>query len=188
MNATKLKFGDFELDVTGYELSRRGHPTKLERIPMELLLLLVDRRGQLVTRDEILQKLWGKEVFLDVDNSINTAISKIRVVLKDDPEDPAFIRTVPGKGYRFIAPITVLPVEKTPPRNPESRSPPEAAGSSRRSATLRQLQLWPWRTGLHWLPNCRPTGAIGGCGLPSWVYFSLLRWRHGAGAIRSGAL
>jgi TolB-like protein/DNA-binding winged helix-turn-helix (wHTH) protein len=110
MNATKLKFGDFELDVAGYELSRRGHPTKLERIPMELLLLLVDRRGQLVTRDEILQKLWGKEVFLDVDNSINTAISKIRVVLKDDREDPAFIRTVPGKGYRFIAPITVSPV------------------------------------------------------------------------------
>jgi TolB-like protein/DNA-binding winged helix-turn-helix (wHTH) protein/tetratricopeptide (TPR) repeat protein len=121
MNATKLKFGDFELDVAGYELSRCGHPTKLERIPMELLLLLVERRGQLVTRDEILQKLWGKEVFLDVDNSINTAMSKIRVVLKDDPEDPAFIRTVPGKGYRFIAPITVLPVGKDTSTQPAAQ-------------------------------------------------------------------
>jgi DNA-binding response OmpR family regulator len=78
MNPTKLKFGEFELDVDGYELRRSGRSVKLERIPMELLLLLVDRRGQLVTRDEILEKLWGRDTFLDVDNSINTAISKIR--------------------------------------------------------------------------------------------------------------
>jgi TolB-like protein/DNA-binding winged helix-turn-helix (wHTH) protein/Tfp pilus assembly protein PilF len=109
MNPTKLKFGDFELDVAGYELRRSGRAVKLERIPMELLLFLVDRRGQLVTRDEILEKLWGKDTFLDADNSINTAISKIRVVLKDDPENPAFIKTVPGKGYRFIASIPSLP-------------------------------------------------------------------------------
>ncbi|HKW33338.1 MAG TPA: winged helix-turn-helix domain-containing protein [Candidatus Acidoferrum sp.] len=109
MNPPKVKFGDFELDVAGYALSRIGHAIKLERIPMELLLLLVDRRGQLVMRDEILEKLWGKDAYLDVDNSINTAISKIRLVLKDDPEDPAFIKTVPGKGYRFIGSITVLP-------------------------------------------------------------------------------
>src|SRR5713226_4616 len=109
MNTTKLKFGDFELDVVGYELRRSGRAVKLERIPMELLLLLVDRRGQLVTRDEILEKLWGKDTFLDADNSINTAISKIHVVLKDDPENPAFIKTVSGKGYRFIASIPSLP-------------------------------------------------------------------------------
>ncbi len=108
MNAGKLKFGDFELNVAGYELSRYGRSIKLERIPMELLLLLVDRRGQLVAREDILQKLWGKDVFLDVDNSINTAISKIRVALGDDPENPAFIKTVSGKGYRFIASIVVL--------------------------------------------------------------------------------
>src|SRR5690349_6836222 len=108
MSTPKVKFGDFELDAAGYELSRKGHPFKLERIPMELLLLLVDHRGQLVTRDEILEKLWGKDTFLDADNSINTAISKIRLVLKDDPENPAFIKTLSGKGYRFIAPITVL--------------------------------------------------------------------------------
>src|SRR5262245_27932518 len=70
---------------------------------MELLLLLVERRGELVTRDEIVQRLWGPDVFLDVDNSINTAISKLRVALRDDPDSPRFIKTVPGKGYRFIA-------------------------------------------------------------------------------------
>ena len=110
MNPTKLKFGDFELDVPGYELSRRGRSVNLERIPMELLLLLLDRRGQLVTRDEILEKLWGKGVFLDVDNSINTAIFKIRVALRDDPENPVFIKTISGKGYRFIASTTALQV------------------------------------------------------------------------------
>jgi DNA-binding winged helix-turn-helix (wHTH) protein len=109
MNPTKLKFGDFQLDVARYELRRSDRAVKLERIPMELLLLLVDRRGQLVTRDEILEKLWGKDTFLDVDNSINTAISKIRVVLKDDPENPAFTKTISGKGYRFIASIASLP-------------------------------------------------------------------------------
>jgi TolB-like protein/DNA-binding winged helix-turn-helix (wHTH) protein/Tfp pilus assembly protein PilF len=109
MEPTKLKFGEFELDAAEYELRRCGRAVRLERIPMELLLLLVDRRGQLVTRDEILEKLWGKDTFLDADNSINTAISKIRVVLKDDAENPAFIKTVSGKGYRFIAAIPSMP-------------------------------------------------------------------------------
>ena len=109
MSAANLKFGDFELDVSRYELARNGRSIKLERIPMELLLLLVDRRGDLVTREEILERLWGKHVFLDTDNSINTAISKIRLALRDDAESPAFIKTVTGKGYRFMAPIEVLP-------------------------------------------------------------------------------
>ena len=107
MSASHLRFGDFELDVARYELARNARPIKLERIPMELLVLLVDRRGQLVTRKEILETLWGKDVFLDADNSINTAISKLRLALKDDAETPAFIKTVPGKGYRFICSIAV---------------------------------------------------------------------------------
>ena len=72
---------------------------------MEVLLLLAERRGQLVTREEIIEKLWGKDVFLDTDNAINTAIRKIRQVLKDDPEQPRFVQTITGKGYRFIAPV-----------------------------------------------------------------------------------
>jgi len=73
---------------------------------MEVLLLLAERRGQLVTREEIIEKLWGKDVFLDTDNAINTAIRKIRQVLKDDPEQPRFVQTITGKGYRFIAQVT----------------------------------------------------------------------------------
>jgi len=126
MSASHLRFGDFVLDVARYELARNARPIKLERIPMELLVLLVDRRGQLVTRKEILETLWGKDVFLDADNSINTAISKLRLALKDDAEAPAFIKTVPGKGYRFICSIAVLPdaedaIEAPPEKLPAPR-------------------------------------------------------------------
>jgi len=78
---------------------------------MELLVLLVEMRGQLVTRDEIIERIWGKDVFFDSDNSINSAIRKIRQVLKDDPDRPRFVVTVTGKGYRFVAPVE----EASPP-------------------------------------------------------------------------
>jgi TolB-like protein/DNA-binding winged helix-turn-helix (wHTH) protein len=84
-----------------------GRALKLERIPMEILLLLIERQGQLVSREDIIGKIWVKDVFLDTDNSINSAIRKIRQVLKDDPESPTFIQTVTGKGYRFISPVPV---------------------------------------------------------------------------------
>ena len=100
-----VKFEDFELDLRAYHLRRSGRTRKLERMPMELLFLLVEREGQLVTREEIIEKLWGKNVFLDTDNAINTAIRKIRHVLRDNPEQPRFIQTVTGRGYRFIGRI-----------------------------------------------------------------------------------
>jgi TolB-like protein/Tfp pilus assembly protein PilF len=102
-----LKFGDdFELDLAAYELRSGGTPVKLMPIPLELLLMLIERRGELVTRDQIVERIWGKGVFLDSDNSINSAISKIRQVLRDDPERPQFVQTVTGRGYRFIAPVS----------------------------------------------------------------------------------
>ncbi len=97
-----LKFEDLELDLLSYQVRRAGGMLRLERIPMEILFLLAERRGQLVTREEIIEKLWGKNAFLDTDNAINTAIRKIRQVLEDDPAQPRFVQTVTGKGYRFI--------------------------------------------------------------------------------------
>ena len=94
---------DLELDRGAYELRRAGKALRLSRIPMELLLLLVERRGDLVTREEIVARVWGKDVFLDTDNSINAAIRKLRQVLDDDPEQPRFIHTITGRGYRFVA-------------------------------------------------------------------------------------
>ena len=104
--ADQMRFGkDFELDLRAFELRRAGRVLKLERIPMELLLLLIEERGQLVSRDQIIERIWGKDVFLDTDNSINAAIRKIRQVLKDDPEQPRFVQTITGRGYRFIAAV-----------------------------------------------------------------------------------
>ena len=103
MSPKIFRFADFELDRRVYELRRKGRPLKLERIPLDLLFLLVDRRDQLVTREEIFERIWGKEVFLDIDNAINSAVRKIRRALHDDPDAPQFVVTVPTKGYRFVA-------------------------------------------------------------------------------------
>ena len=75
---------------------------------MELLLLLVERNGELVSREEISQRLWGADVFVDVDLGINTAVRKVRTALRDDPEKPRFVETVVGKGYRFAAPVAAI--------------------------------------------------------------------------------
>lgn len=82
---------------------------------MELLILLVERQGKLVSRDEIAERLWGKGVFLDVEHGINTAVRKIRLILRDDSENPRFLETVVGKGYRFSAPVTCSSAEIKPP-------------------------------------------------------------------------
>jgi TolB-like protein/DNA-binding winged helix-turn-helix (wHTH) protein/Tfp pilus assembly protein PilF len=103
-----IHFERFELDPGAFELRRDGQLIKLERIPLQLLLLLAENRQRLVTREEILRVIWGENVFVDADNSINTAVRKARQALKDDPENPRFLRTVPGKGYRFTAEVKSL--------------------------------------------------------------------------------
>jgi TolB-like protein/DNA-binding winged helix-turn-helix (wHTH) protein/Flp pilus assembly protein TadD len=104
-----FRFGDFVLDVAAYELRRDGRRVRLERQPMDLLILLVGQRGQLVSRSQIADALWAKDVFVDVENGVNTAIRKLRQALRDAPDTPTFIETVPGKGYRFIAAVEALP-------------------------------------------------------------------------------
>jgi DNA-binding winged helix-turn-helix (wHTH) protein len=99
------QFGEFELDIERFELFRTGRGVKVERMPMELLILLVSKNGQLVTRAEIAERLWPDGIFVDTEHGINTFIRKIRVVLRDDSDQPRFVQTVTGKGYRFIAPI-----------------------------------------------------------------------------------
>src|ERR1700719_2492519 len=104
---------DFELDLRPRRLRRGSRVLKLERIPLEILLLLLEHPGEIVTREEIAARVWGADVFLDTDNSIRGAIRKIRQVLKDDSEQPKFIQTVTGRGYRFIAPVTGFPPDES---------------------------------------------------------------------------
>jgi DNA-binding winged helix-turn-helix (wHTH) protein len=100
----KVRFDDFELDYGRFQLSRSGRPVRLESLPLQLLMFMVEKRGQLVTRDQISAELWSKDVFVDVEQGINTAIRKVRRALADDADEPQYLQTVVGRGYRFVAP------------------------------------------------------------------------------------
>jgi len=104
-SSSRFQFGDFELDILAYQLRRSGRPVHLEQHPMDLLILLVERRHQLVSRAEIAKQLWDPGVFVDVEMGVNTAIRKLRQALHDSRTSPAFVETISGKGYRFIAPV-----------------------------------------------------------------------------------
>src|SRR6195256_1116057 len=159
--ADPIRFGDdFELDLRAYELRRSGRPLKLERIPMELLTLLIERRGELVTREQIIEGIWGKDVFLNTESGINAAIRKIRQVLKDDPEQPRFVQTVTGKGYRFVAPVENVSTSESVgtsevPAETEIVAAPEPVHQSKRhfvawaviavGVLTTGLAVWHWR-------------------------------------------
>ncbi len=122
MVVTVFEFGEFKLDCDRFELYRDGRSLKLERKPMELLILLTSRNGHLVTRTEIAERLWDREVFVDTEHGINTAIRKIRQVLGDDIEEPHFLQTVTGKGYRFIGTIVPASQPLTDEQNPPAHA------------------------------------------------------------------
>jgi Tol biopolymer transport system component/DNA-binding winged helix-turn-helix (wHTH) protein len=98
-------FGSFELDLGAYVLRQSGRPVKLEQQPMDLLILLIERRPHLVTRAEITNRLWGIDTFVEAESGINTAIRKVRHALGDAAATPLFIERVPGKGYRFVGEV-----------------------------------------------------------------------------------
>jgi len=101
-----VRFDEFQLDYSRFQLCRRGAPVRLEGLPLQLLMFLVDKRGELVTREQISSALWGQDVFVDVEQGINTAIRKIRTALSDDSDWPRYLQTVVGRGYRFVAETT----------------------------------------------------------------------------------
>jgi Tol biopolymer transport system component/DNA-binding winged helix-turn-helix (wHTH) protein len=150
-----FRFADFELDVPAYGLRRRGVHVKLERQPMDLLILLVERRQQLVTRSDIADLLWGKDAFIDVETGINTAIRKIRHVLDDAPETPRFVETISGKGYRFVAPVDVIsgerPSNSSTPGQLSAAAPSVAIPSSSPTAVNEVTIVSPYRWHLRWV-------------------------------------
>ena len=122
MRTLQSTIGDIELDLGRYELRRLGRRVKLEKKPMELLIFLVGRRDQLVSRREIVAKLWRSDLFIDTERNINNLVRKLRTALHDDSAKPRFLETVVGKGYRFIGPVRVID-----PRYPHSDFPSAAA-------------------------------------------------------------
>jgi DNA-binding winged helix-turn-helix (wHTH) protein/TolB-like protein len=115
MSADTIRFGTFELHTRAGELRRDGHPVKLQPQPMKVLVLLAQRAGQVVTREELQAAVWGSDVVVDYDNGLNWSVRKIRETLGDDPLNPRFIETVPRKGYRFIATL-ISPAPESDPQ------------------------------------------------------------------------
>ena len=107
MSGKRVRFDQYELDFGRFQLSRGGEIVRLEGLPLQLLMFLIENQRQLVTREQIADALWGKDVFVDVEQGINTAIRKVRMALEDDSIQPKYLQTVVGRGYRFVAEISV---------------------------------------------------------------------------------
>ena len=144
-----LRFGNFEADLQVGELRRGGLKVKLSGQPFEVLVTLLEKPGQLVTREELHQKLWAQDTFVDFEHGLNKAINKVRDALGDDADNPRFIETLPRRGYRFLALTTPTPPEAPtvgPVTLPQLSSPSAlpGAGMSRWNTNGRKL----WMAGL----------------------------------------
>jgi TolB-like protein/DNA-binding winged helix-turn-helix (wHTH) protein/Flp pilus assembly protein TadD len=119
------RFGDFELDIDAQQLRLRGDPVRLERRPLDLLILLVSRHGHVVSREEIIAALWPANVIIDFDSGLNTLARKVRNALGDSSEQPLYIETVSGRGYRFIGKIEPItnPAPEQPAAAPATKAP-----------------------------------------------------------------
>jgi cholera toxin transcriptional activator len=105
-NRSKIRrFGVFELDLSAGELRKSGVKLRLQEQPLQVLALLLERAGEVVTREELQQKLWPSDTFVDFDHSLNTAINKVREALGDSASSPRYVETLARRGYRFIAPV-----------------------------------------------------------------------------------
>src|SRR5436190_15309184 len=118
LHAEKIRFGVFEADLRAGELRKCGIRIKLQSQPFKLLATLLNRAGEIVTREELQQQLWGSETVVNFDHSLGTAINKVREALGDSAENPRYIETLAKRGYRFVAPVQVLDGPEPPPASP----------------------------------------------------------------------
>src|SRR5258708_984472 len=105
--AKVFRFGLFEADAAQNALTRKGVPVKIQDQPFRVLAMLLERPGEIVTREELRLKLWPEGTYVDFDGSLNVILKKLRAAINDDSDNPRFIETVPRRGYRFIAPVSV---------------------------------------------------------------------------------
>lgn len=150
MESTKIRFEAFEVDTVTRELRKNGIRIKLSEQPFQALTLLLERSGQLVTREEFQKHLWPEGVFVDFERGLNKAINRLREVLSDDADQPRYIETLPQRGYRFIGEIVV---ETPPVPEPTTSAPPPISrrtliaglGATGAAATGLAVWLWPAR-------------------------------------------
>jgi DNA-binding winged helix-turn-helix (wHTH) protein/TolB-like protein len=141
----KASFGDFEFETATGELRRHGEPVRLQSQPARVLAVLIDSAGQVVTRETLRDAVWGAETFVDFDKGLNFAIAQVRAALEDSADSPSFIRTLPKRGYQFIAPVTRL---DRPATDTASRARPKLLrlGTVVAAALALISGVWLWRS------------------------------------------
>ncbi|HEY9139836.1 MAG TPA: tetratricopeptide repeat protein [Bryobacteraceae bacterium] len=135
----RLRFATFEVDAGSRELFKQGRKVKLQEQPFELLLALLERPGEILTREELKQRIWPDDTVVDFDRGLNRAVNRIRDALGDSAENPRFVETLPRRGYRFITPVQEFaPADATPPRNGRTQGVTEeaSAGPASRARVL----------------------------------------------------
>jgi eukaryotic-like serine/threonine-protein kinase len=145
------RFGPFELDGAQGTLSRNGIRVKLQDLPCRLLVMLVERHGEVVTREEVRQRLWTENTFVEFDSSLGVAIRKVRESLNDDANAPRYVETIPRRGYRFLAPVTVIDAEPTANVPEAAASPERSASSSGSKPAAESNSADPRPRGRHWV-------------------------------------
>ena len=171
--ARLLRFDVFEIDLDKVELRKEGQIVPLQEKPYQLLTLFLERAGQVVTRDEIIERLWGKDTFIDFDGSLNQAVRKLREALGDSAADHRFIQTVARRGYRFVPPVTTaLPVIQA-----------EAGSSDRLQLVQSERKAGRWLTS-HRLAAASCLGIAVLLGLPIASWLADYAWRR-AEAVRA---
>src|SRR5258708_37010943 len=136
-----VRFGAFEADLTGSALRRDGQTVKLQDRPFEILVILLERPGEIITREEFRQRLWPADTFVDFDHSLNASINKLRQALDDAAANPRFVETAGRRGYRFIAPVSTPPVALATTAAPATSSTSPPAPSSATITLFRWMRL-----------------------------------------------
>ena len=146
-----IRFGLFELDLKAGQLNRNGSQLRIPQQPLQLLAVLLERPGEIVTREELRQRLWPSDVFVDFDHGLNKSVQKLRDALGDSASSPRYIETIPRVGYRFIAPVR----NGTRPHSPEAEikiaeKPPERAAPLPAAAAVdsQRARWWTRATGV----------------------------------------
>jgi len=136
-----VRFGSFEFDVLSGELRRSGMRVNLQDQPLRVLECLLERPGQLVSREDLRRRLWSGDTFVDFEQGLNAAVKRLRETLADSAESPRFIETVPRRGYRFVAPVGRDVPDADAPRNSEPEKPSDGAASRSSAGRLRSVAL-----------------------------------------------
>ena len=158
-----IRFGVFELDRDAMELRKHGIRVRLQDQPFQVLAHLLERPGQIVTREELKERIWAKDTFVDFDHSLNKAVNRLREALNDDAGQPRYIETVPRRGYRFVAPVTELGSDD----EPKPAAPSIAVEESNKEATKKTgSQTVRLRT----MVAFAGAGVFAALGLAAWVW------------------